>query len=85
MTLGHFPFTRMRRMRMKAFARELRRENSLTASDLILPVFILEGKNKTEAVSSMPGVCRYSVDKLELLVDDSSWELPKYRELLFLR
>ena len=64
MTTGHFPFTRMRRIRMKSFARDLCRETILTASDLILPVFILEGKNKTEAISSMPGVFRYSLDKL---------------------
>jgi porphobilinogen synthase len=64
MTTGHFPFTRMRRVRMKGFARELRRETILTASDLILPLFLLEGKNKTEAISSMPGVFRYSLDKL---------------------
>jgi len=54
----------MRRVRMKGFARELRRETILTASDLILPLFLLEGKNKTEAISSMPGVFRYSLDKL---------------------
>jgi porphobilinogen synthase len=54
----------MRRIRLKGFARDLCRETVLTASDLILPVFILEGKNKAEAIDSMPGVYRFTLDKL---------------------
>lgn len=64
MTIGHYPFTRMRRVRMKPFARDLCRETVLTPKDLILPMFVLEGQGKTEAISSMPGVLRYTVDKL---------------------
>ena len=64
MTTGIFPFTRMRRIRMKKFARDLRRENTLTSNDLILPLFVLEGQGKEENVESMPGVNRYSIDKL---------------------
>ena len=64
MTIGQFPFTRMRRIRLKSFARELCRESVLTANDLILPMFVIEGKGKTEDVTSMPGVCRHSVDML---------------------
>jgi porphobilinogen synthase len=62
--LGSFSATRMRRMRRDTFSRQLMRENSLTASDLIYPVFVLEGSNRTEAVASMPGVERVSLDRL---------------------
>ncbi len=61
---GQFPHKRMRRMRHDAFSRNLMRENVLTASDLIYPVFVLEGSNREEAVASMPGVKRQSLDKL---------------------
>jgi len=60
----HFPQTRMRRSRRTAGLRRLVAESSLSAADLIYPVFILEGENRTEAVTSMPGVERKSVDKL---------------------
>jgi len=62
--LGRFPAVRMRRMRKNEFSRRLMRENRLTTDDLICPVFIIEGKNRTEPVDSMPGVLRYTVDKL---------------------
>src|SRR5678815_3018820 len=54
----------MRRMRRNDFSRRLMREHVLTANDLIYPVFILDGKNRTEKVASMPGVERMTVDKL---------------------
>ncbi len=63
-TLGQYPQIRMRRMRRDAFSRNLMRENVLTAADLIYPVFVLEGKNREEAVASMPGVKRQTLDKL---------------------
>jgi porphobilinogen synthase len=59
-----FPGIRMRRMRRDPFSRALMRENTITASDLIYPVFILEGSNQREPVLSMPGVERVSVDLL---------------------
>src|SRR5215213_7448184 len=62
--LGDFPRVRMRRMRRDEFSRRLMREHVLTTGDLIYPVFVLEGKGRTEAVSSMPGVMRYTVDRL---------------------
>ena len=65
-----FPALRMRRMRRDAFSRALMRENTLTAADLIYPVFILEGKNQREQVSSMPGVERLSVDLLLAVAED---------------
>ena len=61
---AHFPGIRMRRMRRDPFSRALMRENTITASDLIYPVFILEGTNRREPVLSMPGVERMSIDLL---------------------
>lgn len=63
-TLGQFPARRMRRMRRDDFSRRLMAENQLTVNDLIYPVFVLEGENQREAVSSMPGVERKSIDLL---------------------
>jgi len=62
--LGRFPTVRMRRMRKSEFSRRLMREHRLSTDDLIYPVFIIEGKNRTVAVDSMPGVKRYTVDQL---------------------
>jgi porphobilinogen synthase len=59
-----FPAIRMRRMRRDPFSRALMRENTITASDLIYPVFVLEGENRREAVTTMPGVDRISIDLL---------------------
>ncbi|GAB5413328.1 MAG: porphobilinogen synthase [Congregibacter sp.] len=61
---GPFPHTRMRRLRSADFARRLVRENALSADDFIYPVFVLEGEGQREAVPSMPGVERISVDLL---------------------
>lgn len=61
---GKFPLTRMRRMRRDDFSRRLMREHRLSTDDLIYPVFVLEGTNRREAVSSMPGVERKSIDLL---------------------
>ncbi len=57
-----YPTTRMRRNRAHDFSRRLARQNTLSVNDLILPVFVIEGKNKTEDVPSMPGVQRMSID-----------------------
>jgi len=62
--LGQFPAVRMRRMRRDDFSRRLMREHVLTVDDLIYPVFVLEGNGRREAVASMPGVERLSVDAL---------------------
>jgi porphobilinogen synthase len=62
--IEQFPNTRMRRLRKQDFTRRLVAENQLTASDLIYPMFVLEGENKKEAVHSMPGVERLSIDLL---------------------
>ena len=70
--LGSFPTTRMRRNRFKTFSRRLTKENQLNVDDLILPVFITSGKNETQKISSMPGVFRYSPDRLLKHLDAAS-------------
>ena len=69
-----FPSKRMRRLRSSPWIRSLVEENAVSASDLIWPVFVIDGKRKTESVPSMPGVVRYSID---LLID----EVKKARDL----
>jgi porphobilinogen synthase len=68
--LSSFPRKRMRRMRRDDFSRRLMRENALTAADLILPVFVLDGENRVEDVASMPGVRRLSLDHLLTLAEE---------------
>ena len=68
--LSAFPRKRMRRMRRDAFSRRLMRENTLTASDLILPVFVLDGQDRVEQIASMPGVERLSLDRLLPLAEE---------------
>lgn len=67
MITGQFPYTRKRRIRRADFSRRLAAETTLTVNDLILPVFVLDGENRSEKVESMPGVLRRSID---LLIDD---------------
>ena len=61
---GQYPGVRMRRMRRDDFSRRLMRESQLVADDLIYPVFVLEGEKRREAVDSMPGIERLSIDLL---------------------
>ena len=67
--LGKFPSTRLRRVRNSDWIRRLVSENELSINDLILPIFLREGKNKIEKIKSMPGVYRYTLDKLSPLLD----------------
>ena len=62
--IGAYPQRRMRRMRRDDFSRRLMRENHLSVDNLIYPVFIIEGKNRTQPIASMPGVERYTIDNL---------------------
>ena len=62
--MRQFPTTRLRRNRTDDFVRRLVRENEVTASDLIYPMFVIPGENTTNEVGSMPGISRYSVDRL---------------------
>lgn len=64
-----FPQRRMRRLRKHDFSRRLVAENQLTANDLIYPVFVIEGENHREAVPSMPGVERLTIDQLLIEAD----------------
>ena len=68
---GAFPATRMRRMRRDDFSRRLMRESRLSADDLIYPVFVLEGQGITQAVPSMPGVNRVSLDQLLRVAEEA--------------
>ncbi|MGL1832553.1 porphobilinogen synthase [Rhodocyclaceae bacterium SMB388] len=67
---GHFPTTRMRRMRRDDFSRRLMRESRLSSDDLIYPVFVLDGASRTEAVPSMPGVNRVTLDRLYAVAEE---------------
>ena len=67
--IGKYPGTRLRRNRKSDWTRRLVQENSLSVNDLIWPIFIREGKNIKENIKSMPGVYRYSLDKLDKLVE----------------
>uniref|UniRef100_A0A2A4Z7X5 Delta-aminolevulinic acid dehydratase n=1 Tax=OCS116 cluster bacterium TaxID=2030921 RepID=A0A2A4Z7X5_9PROT len=69
--IGNFPTTRMRRNRKSNWSRELVRENQLNVSDLIWPLFVIPGNDKTETISAMPGVMRYSVDLLVKQVEQA--------------
>ena len=69
MITGKFPSLRLRRSRKNDWSRRLIEENSLSSSDFILPIFLIEGKNKKQPIRSMPGVYRYTIDKLGLIID----------------
>jgi len=64
LSFGQFPASRMRRMRRDDFSRRLMCEHTLTANDMIYPVFVLDGHNQRQSVGSMPGVERLSIDLL---------------------
>ena len=67
--IGSYPNVRLRRNRKMEWSRRLVSENNLSADDLIWPIFIREGKNIKEPIETMPGVYRYSLDKIEKLVE----------------
>ncbi len=66
-----FPYTRLRRTRMYDWSRRLIQENNITTSDLILPIFIKEGKNVIEEIKSMPDVYKYSIDTLKKIIKEA--------------
>lgn len=69
--LGQFPEVRMRRRRQNDWSRRLVRENTLTADDLVWPIFIVEGENQKQAIASMPNIYRYSLDRLVDVVGEA--------------
>ena len=68
--IGSFPKTRLRRLRKHKWLRNLISENNLSTNDLVLPVFVREGSNKIESIESMPGVKRYTIDKLNTILKE---------------
>ena len=66
--VGSYPKTRLRRLRKSKWKRDLIAEYNISHNDLILPIFIREGKNKIEPIKTMPGVYRYTIDKLNIVL-----------------
>ena len=71
MITGKFPNLRLRRSRKYAWSRRLVEETSLSSNDFILPIFLMEGKNKKQAIKTMPGVFRYTIDQLGKVVSEA--------------
>jgi porphobilinogen synthase len=71
MITGKFPNLRLRRSRKYDWSRRLVEENSLCANDFILPIFIIDGKNKEQPIKTMPGVYRYTIDRLGKIVNEA--------------
>ena len=69
MITGKYPSLRLRRSRKYNWSRRLIQENNLSSGDLIYPIFLIEGKNKKQAIKSMPGIYRYSVDQLGIIIN----------------
>ena len=72
MITGKYPSLRLRRSRKNDWSRRLIEENNLTPNDFILPIFLIDGKNKKQPIKSMPGVYRYTIDKLGFLIIDKA-------------
>ena len=68
---GSYPSVRMRRMRRNDFSRRMMREHVLTTNDLIWPVFVIEGKDIEQPVPSMPGIVRYTLDRLLPIAEEA--------------
>ena len=66
---GKFPALRLRRNRKFEWTRRLIQESSLSTNDLILPIFLTDGKNKAQPIKTMPGIKRYTIDKLTKVID----------------
>ena len=69
MIIGKYPSLRLRRSRKESWSRRLIQENTLGPNDFILPIFLIEGSNKRQAISSMPGVYRYTINRLSQIID----------------
>ena len=69
MITGKYPSLRLRRSRKYNWSRRLIQENSLSSCDLIYPIFLIEGKNKKQVIKSMPGIFRYSIDQLGIIIN----------------
>ena len=69
MITGKYPNLRLRRNRKESWTRRLIQENTLSPNDFILPIFLIDGSNKKESISTMPGVYRYTIDRLSQIVN----------------
>ena len=69
MITGKYPSLRLRRNRKADWTRRLVEESSLSSNDLILPIFLIDGRNRIQSIKTMPGVFRYSIDQLSKIVD----------------
>ena len=69
MIIGKYPSLRLRRSRRESWSRRLIQENTLSPNDFILPIFLIKGSNKRQEISSMPGVYRYTINRLSQIVD----------------
>ena len=73
--LGSYPKTRLRRLRKSQWLRDIISENNVSHNDLILPIFIREGKNKIDSIKSLPGIKRYSINQLPKILN----QVKKYK------
>ena len=69
MITGKYPNLRLRRNRKESWTRRLVQENTLSPNDFILPIFLIDGSNKKESISTMPGVFRYTINRLSQIID----------------
>jgi porphobilinogen synthase len=69
MITGKYPSLRLRRNRKYDWTRRLVQENTLSSSDFILPIFLIDGRNKKEKIPSMPDVYRYTIDRISQIID----------------
>ena len=69
MITGKYPSLRLRRNRKESWSRKLIQENTLSPNDFILPIFLIDGNNKKQKISTMPGVYRYTINRLSQVVD----------------
>ncbi len=70
MITGKYPSLRLRRSRKFDWSRRLTQENNLSCNDLVYPIFVIEGKNRKQSIKSMPGIYKYSVDQLGMIINN---------------
>ena len=71
MITGNFPNLRLRRSRKHDWSRRLIQENSLSMSDFVMPIFLIDGKNNKQSIKTMPDIYRYTIDKLGIIIDNA--------------
>ena len=80
---GNYPNLRLRRNRKTDWSRRLTQENNLSVNDLILPIFVVEGKKKKQVIKNMPGVYRYSIDNIPLILDKAvKYKIPMIASII---